>query len=110
VTGNRLAARTRGWWPEVATKALRCREEDGESGATAGLSLAARENERQGGQRGSGPVVQGRVGEGGVDGATRGTTAKEGPSRRPRPGQGGHGQRAAEHVTIREMSERERES
>jgi hypothetical protein len=63
--GNRLAARTRGWWPEVATKARRGREEDGESGATAGLSLAARENERQGDQWGSGPVVQGRVGEGG---------------------------------------------
>jgi hypothetical protein len=63
--GNRLAARTRGWWLEVATKARRGREEDGESGATAGPSLAARENERQGGQWGSGPVVQGRVGEGG---------------------------------------------
>jgi hypothetical protein len=57
---------------------------------------------------GSGLVVHGMVGEGGgVGGVTRGTATEEGPGRRLRPDHGGYGQRAAEHVTSREMSERE---
>jgi hypothetical protein len=48
-------------------------------------------------------------GGGGVGGVTRGTATEEGPGRRLRPDHGGYGQRAAEHVTSIEMSERERE-
>jgi hypothetical protein len=90
----------------VATKARRDGEEDRESGTAVGLSLAARENER--GQWG--PVWWSKewwAKGGGVGGVTRGTAMEEGPGRRLRPDHGGYGQHAAEHVTSREMSERE---
>jgi hypothetical protein len=57
------------------------------------------------GVRSGGPWNGGR--RGGVGGVTRGTATEEGPGRRLRPDHGGYGQRAAEHVTSREMSERE---
>jgi hypothetical protein len=53
-------------WRKVATKARHDGEEDGESGAAAGLSLAVRENERGAmGVRSSGPTNGGRKGRGG---------------------------------------------
>jgi hypothetical protein len=55
----------------------------------------------QRGEWGFGLVVQGMVGEGGVDGAMRGMAAEEGP------GHDRHGQRVAAYVTSRQMSERE---
>jgi hypothetical protein len=99
-------------WRKVATKARHGGEEDGESGAAAGLSLAVRENERGAmGVWSSGPTNGGRKGRGGgVGGATRATAVEEGPGQRLRPSPGRHMQRAAAYITSREMSERERES
>jgi hypothetical protein len=94
---------------KVATKARHGGEEDGESGAAAGLSLAVRENERGAmGVRSSGPTNGGRRGRGEVGGATRATTVEEGPGQRLRSSHGRHVQRAAAYIASREMSERER--